>query len=90
MCYCFQVEGQVSSLLMGVFDGHSGRGCVDVVNRASLEFVAASCLDKDKLKRVLECLTEKELGQVINDNINALKSFTFGNHYLFTIFSLSV
>lgn len=55
---------------MGVFDGHGGPACSQVVSRRMLNYIAASLLPADVLKQYVAEGGSRKLIETINDRVS--------------------
>lgn len=55
---------------MGVFDGHGGPACAQVISKRLLKYVAAALLPLTDLKKYINNETEETLLETFNDNVS--------------------
>lgn len=60
-------------MLMGIFDGHGGAACANVLSKRMLNYIAASLLPKDIVKQLLETGFQEKLLETINDRVDIVR-----------------
>lgn len=63
-----------SGFLLGVFDGHGGSACAQVVSKRLLQYIAASLLPEDLLKKYMEDASRETLMETFNDKVSSMMS----------------
>ncbi|CAG9138246.1 hypothetical protein JYU34_000466 [Plutella xylostella] len=60
-------------LLMGVFDGHGGPSCAQVISKRMLSYIAAALLPPDKLKKLIDEEDPDSLAETYNDRVEIVE-----------------
>lgn len=63
------LEWSISGLLMGIFDGHGGPACAQVVSKRLLSYIAAGLLPADVLNNFAKDGTPDCLLENFNDKV---------------------
>ncbi|XP_068617591.1 pyruvate dehydrogenase [acetyl-transferring]-phosphatase 1, mitochondrial [Battus philenor] len=58
-------------LLMGVFDGHGGPACAQVISKRLLNYIAAALLPTEMLNKLMKC-PEENLLEIFNDRVELI------------------
>lgn len=65
-----------SGILMGIFDGHGGPACAQVISKRLLNYIAAALLPLDDLKKYIKQNPREELLDIINDRVEIVEDLT--------------
>lgn len=61
-----------AGLLIGVFDGHGGPACAQVISKRLLSYVAAALLPLNDLKTYVQNVAKENLLDIFNDKVSLL------------------
>lgn len=67
---CILILFFLQGLLMGVFDGHGGPACAQVISKRLFNYIAANLLPADILKKCANEDTCEPLIETFNDKVN--------------------
>ncbi|XP_063634328.1 pyruvate dehydrogenase [acetyl-transferring]-phosphatase 1, mitochondrial [Cydia splendana] len=73
----------IPGLLMGVFDGHGGPACAQVISKRLFNYIAAALLPEDLLTKVINDHPQESLLETYNDRVEIVQDLklTYENNF---------